>query len=157
MSFVPKNKVNGQFMFDTMDRAGVLWLKECAEKRKITPAEMYSVITGVLNNDAMSKLLNQFEVELDFKVGDALLFDKTIIHRSKKLLFGVLKSRLALVLRFIDVNSIYDKDRVELLEFPNLYFNFENNSSFHVDIYDQNSEKIANSSYFDAPELRMFN
>lgn len=53
--------------------------------------------------------LESCKVENDFEVGDALLFDKYVWHKSCPLKEGVLPSRRAYVMRFIGSKSHYSK------------------------------------------------
>ena len=53
--------------------------------------------------------LESCKVEHDFEVGDALLFDKYVWHKSCPLKEGVLPSRRAYVMRFISAHSRYSK------------------------------------------------
>lgn len=54
-------------------------------------------------------LLDNNKVEDDFEVGDALLLDKYIWHKSCPLDHGVLTSRKAYVMRFLDCRARYSK------------------------------------------------
>ena len=66
----------------------------------------------------MCEILENHQVEDDFKPGDALLFNKMVVHRSIMLGDGVLPRRAAYVMRFIDAGSHYDLQRAKNLEFP---------------------------------------
>jgi len=54
-------------------------------------------------------ILETYKVEDDFEVGDALVIDKWIWHKSCTLKEGVLPSRMAYVMRFVDCQARYSK------------------------------------------------
>ncbi|MEB3341801.1 phytanoyl-CoA dioxygenase family protein [Okeania sp.] len=54
-------------------------------------------------------VLEKNKVEDDFEVGDALLLDKFVWHRSVPLLEGKLPSRMAYTMRFVDSQARYSK------------------------------------------------
>ena len=54
-------------------------------------------------------VLEENKVEDDFEVGDALLLDKFVWHRSAPLKEGKLPSRMAYTMRFVDVQTRYSK------------------------------------------------
>lgn len=54
-------------------------------------------------------VLEENKVEYDFEVGDALLLDKFVWHRSVPLREGKLPSRMAYTMRFVDSQTRYSK------------------------------------------------
>ena len=58
-------------------------------------------------------LLNNNKVEDDFEVGDALVLDKFVWHKSCTLKEGALPSRKAYVMRFLDGQARYSKVLIE--------------------------------------------
>ena len=54
-------------------------------------------------------LLNEEAVELDFKPGDALVFNRRVWHRSCPLLEGEMRKRTAYVMRFVDYEAEYSR------------------------------------------------
>ncbi|MEM9213851.1 MAG: hypothetical protein AAGD25_05845 [Cyanobacteria bacterium P01_F01_bin.150] len=58
-------------------------------------------------------VLEENKIEDDFALGDVLLLDKTIWHRSCPLNKGLFPSRMAYVIRFIGSNSRYSQKSVE--------------------------------------------
>lgn len=60
-----------------------------------------------------SVILEKNKTEDDFEIGDALLFDKFVWHRSCPLQEGKLPSRMAYVMRFIDTQAGYSKTFLE--------------------------------------------
>lgn len=60
-----------------------------------------------------SLILERNKIEEDFEVGDALLFDKFVWHRSCALKQGKMPSRMAYVMRFIDSEARYSKAFLE--------------------------------------------
>ncbi|MGD1911173.1 MAG: hypothetical protein ACFB2X_10035 [Rivularia sp. (in: cyanobacteria)] len=62
---------------------------------------------------AESFILDNNKVEDDFEVGDALLLDKFVWHKSCLLKEGALSSRMAYVMRFVDKQARYSKTLIE--------------------------------------------
>jgi hypothetical protein len=88
-------------------------------------------------------------VEDSFEPGDALIFDKYVMHRSARLGEGPLDSRLAYALRFSSVSTRYDKHRVEALAFPRLTFNYDVGSQFNENVGSDDGDEVYQSPYFD--------
>ncbi|MGK7873132.1 MAG: hypothetical protein AB4426_07405 [Xenococcaceae cyanobacterium] len=58
-------------------------------------------------------ILDNNKVEDDFEVGDALVLDKFVWHKSCTLKDGVLPSRMAYAIRFVDCQARYSKVLIE--------------------------------------------
>ena len=56
-------------------------------------------------------ILEQHKVHDNFSVGDALLFNKNIWHRSSSLNSGAMERRLGIVMRFVNWKSRIDRER----------------------------------------------
>jgi hypothetical protein len=54
------------------------------------------------------ELLRQLSESFDYKIGDAMLFDKFVFHKTDVFRAGPMKSRRAFVLRFIDRNARFN-------------------------------------------------
>lgn len=119
MAYVPQHVVSGEFIFDQIEPAVVSTMKakENAGTRT-TVAEFFGMRTGILNSPTMVEILENHQVEEDFRPGDVLLFNKMVIHRSIMLGEGELPRRAAYVLRFVDAGSHYDLKRAQDLEYP---------------------------------------
>ena len=119
MAYVPQHVVSGEFIFDQIEPAVVSTMraKENAGTRT-TVAEFFGMRTGILNSPTMVEILENHQVEEDFRPGDVLLFNKMVIHRSIMLGDGELPRRAAYVLRFVDAGSHYDLKRAQDLEYP---------------------------------------
>lgn len=149
MSYVPKNIVSGKFMYDFVDPSVFNYLKEKIKKNEETSIEDYMLLRdGPLNDPGMKKLLDYYGVEDDFELGDALIFDKNVIHKSVKLEDGEIESRPALAIRFTDVNAQYDKQRAENLEIPRKYWNYAGPTSLHLGIGKEDGDLMKDSSLF---------
>ena len=96
-----------------------------------------------------------FNVEDDFKLGDILLFNKNVIHRSIKLEEGKLESRGAFVMRFISQSSSYDLKRALSLDFPRKLFDYSGCTTFHLDVCQNDGDIISTSKYFSESNSRL--
>ena len=118
MAYVPENVVSGEFAY-RLDPlvASTMEAKERAGTR--TSANEYAALrVGILNSPSMAEILESHQVEDDFEPGDALLFNKYVIHRSIMLGEGPLARRAAYVMRFVDAASRYDLKQARSVEFP---------------------------------------
>ena len=103
---------------------------------------------GPLNDPAMKKMLDYYTVEDSFELGDALIFDKNVIHRSVKLSDGKLDSRPALAIRFTDAEARYDKKRAMDLEVPRKFWNYTGPTSIHLTVASENGTLMKDSPLF---------
>ncbi|MDJ0660062.1 MAG: hypothetical protein QNJ42_11315 [Crocosphaera sp.] len=149
MAYIPENIISGKFMYEDIDPSIVRYIKERYQNNDNPQLEDYLQLRdGILNNPYMKVLLDHFAVEDDFAIGDILLFNKNVIHRSIKLEEGALQRRRAFAMRFIENHSTYDQERALNLEFPRQLFNYPGCSTFHLDVCGQDGEIIAKSRYF---------
>ena len=82
MAYVPENIMSGYFAYrlepvivstmEAKERAGV----------KTNVLEYFKLRNGILNSPTMLEVLEAHQVEDDFQPGDALLFNKNVVHRS---------------------------------------------------------------------------
>ncbi|PRC94214.1 hypothetical protein [Solimicrobium silvestre] len=156
MAYTPKNIISGEFMYNNVDPA----VFDCLEKRansgqKVEMAEFMELRDGPLNAVAMKTLLDYFCVEDDFELGDALIFDKYVIHRSVMLEVGPLELRAAFVMRFVCETSQYDYKRAHSLEIPRKYFGYAGPTKFHLEVCESDGDLIKNSPLFPDREKRL--
>lgn len=156
MSYVPEHIISGKFMYEYIDPAidqSLLILAE--ESEELTIQEFSELRHGILNSPAMITLLECHRRCDDFDLGDALFFNKNVIHASEPLRDGELESRCAFVMRFISLDSRYDKKRAFGLEFPRSYFGHVPQSNFHIEVCKNDGDLICKSDYFTAPKKRV--
>lgn len=156
MAYVPENIISGDFMYERVDPSIAKYIFDRDADNDNPQLEDYlSLRDGVLNDKSMKKLLDYFCVEDDFKLGDVLLFNKNVIHRSIKLEEGELDRRGAFVMRFIEDSSSYDIDRALSLEFPRKLFDYSGCSTFHLDVCNNKGDSISKSKYFTHKDARL--
>lgn len=149
MAYVPKNIISGKHMYNEVDPAIFTWLdQQIKNNQQPSLAEFISLRDDPLNNVALKTLLDHFAVEDDFEVGDALIFDKNVIHTSVMLGEGELDSRSAFVMRFIDSTSKYDYARAHSLEIPRVYFDYSGPTKLHLEVCKEDGELIIDSDLF---------
>ncbi|OKP06224.1 phytanoyl-CoA dioxygenase family protein [Xenorhabdus thuongxuanensis] len=111
MKYIPKNKLNGQFIYQFANYFfdSMRLLDPSEEYNKIATSDKFminSVTTFIDDN------VNESDIEdFDFDIGDAFLFDKNVIHKTSEFLTGDLKSRMAIIIRFVSKDSLFDKER----------------------------------------------
>lgn len=152
MAYVPENKLSGRFMYEYVDPLSANYIQT---KQNPFLEEYLQFRDEPLNNKSMDTLLSYFASEDDFAIGDAILFNKFVIHRSVKLEAGELDTRGAFVMRFIDPGSTYDKNRAVDVESPREVFGYEGCSTFHLDVCNRQGEVIAESPYFNHKSERL--
>jgi len=149
MSYVPKNNISGEFMYNFVDPSSFRFLQESIDAGDpITLDEFIELRDGPLNQPAMKRLLDYYAVTDDFELGDALLFDKYVIHKSVMLEDGPIDSRAALAIRFIDSSSKYDKKRADDLEIPRKLFDYKGPTRFHLDVAEFDGQLISEGPFY---------
>lgn len=156
MAYVPKNILSGKSLYREIDPAVFRYLDEQIKNdSKPTLEEFILLRDGPLNDPAIKKLLDYFAVEDDFEVGDALIFDKNVIHRSIMLGDGDIDVRTAFVMRFVSSTSTYDSLRAHNLEIPRAYFNYAGPTKFHLNLCEKDGDLIIDSHLFNNKGYRL--
>ena len=149
MAYVPTNKVSGDFMYKCVDPSTFNLIQEKIDRNEdLYIEEFMQLRDGPLNDPAMKKMLDYYTVEDSFELGDALIFDKNVIHRSVKLSDGKLDSRPALAIRFTDAEARYDKKRAMDLEVPRKFWNYTGPTSIHLTVASENGTLMKDSPLF---------
>jgi len=149
MAYVPKDVLSGAFIYQHINMLPDYIKAKIESGEPYGFAEFDALKNDVLNSPAMSELLEFYAVEDDFEVGDALLFDKYVLHKSIKLGEGPIASRLAYALRFCSVEARYDQKRVAALQTPRRLFNYDVGSDFNEIVCSRDGERVFDSPYFD--------
>ena len=156
MAYVPSEKLSGNFLYDTVDPAMTMCLRDMAEAGvELTASDFLDLRDAPLNNPKMSKFLEFYKEAASYKVGDVMLFDKNVIHRSCQLGEGPMDSRTAFVMRFIDVQTRYDFKRVEDQEFFKDYLGIVGSTNFNREICREDGALVIDSPYFLNRNARM--
>ncbi|WP_258185294.1 phytanoyl-CoA dioxygenase family protein [Vibrio sp. 10N.286.48.B8] len=149
MAYVPKSKVSGEFLYNDIDPVVFeMTQRKIETNSELSLEEFVHLRDGPLNDAAMKKILDFFAVQDDYELGDALIFDKHVIHRSVFLKDGPIDARAAFVMRFVCSESKYDKKRALNLEIPREHFKYEGPTRFHLDVCKEDGELIKRSSLF---------
>jgi len=153
MAYVPTNIISGAFMYEDIDPASFALVEDyISSNKEITIEEFIELRDGPLNHAAMKRLLDYYAVADDFEVGDALLFDKYVIHKSVLLEEGPIEARAALAMRFIASDSRYDKKRAENLEIPRKFFSYSGPTRFHLEVGEEDGQLLVEGPlYRDQP------
>lgn len=156
MRYIPRDIISGEFMYDFIDPAVFRCMDEHIKSGGIAFEDYVSLRDDPLNSDGIGRLLEYFAVEDDFELGDAILFDKYVLHRSTPLGDGPIEVRDAFSLRFIAESSRYDKGRAEMIEIPRNYYGYEGPTKFHLEVCDEDEQLIVESKYFDSDREKRF-
>ncbi|WP_244230815.1 phytanoyl-CoA dioxygenase family protein [Vibrio ouci] len=149
MAYVPKSKVSGEFLYNDIDPVVFeMTQKKIENNSELSLEEFVHLRDGPLNDAAMKKILDFFAVQDDYELGDALIFDKHVIHRSVFLKDGPIDARAAFVMRFVCSESKYDKKRALNLEIPREHFKYKGPTRFHLDVCQEDGELIKSSILF---------
>lgn len=133
MKYVKRSDISGEFMYRSVDpKVFEILEKREAEGGELSVEEYKMLRDGPLNDPGMSQILGSYEVEPELALGDAILFDKNIIHSSVPLQSHDTDSRQALAIRFISPNSRFDHRRANRLEIPRRMLDFRGPTSFHL-------------------------
>ncbi|QLC72650.1 hypothetical protein LPB260_17960 [Pseudomonas sp. LPB0260] len=156
MRYVPRDVISGEFMYDFIDPAVFRCLDERIKSGGIAFEDYVALRDEPLNSSGIGRLLEYFAVEDDYELGDALLFDKYVIHRSVPLGEGELQTRDAFSLRFIADDSRYDLARAKSIEIPRDHYGYAGPTKFHLEICKEDGSLIVDSPYFDADRERRY-
>ena len=119
IDFVPENVFSGRHIYEYADRALVdAFRKKSKAGVSTTSFEFWDARFGLLDGEPTKSVLNAHGVAYDFKPGDAVFFNKMIIHRSLPLGDGPLRRRRAYNMRFMDLRTRYDMDGMLDRKFP---------------------------------------
>jgi len=155
MAYVPKNVVNGKYLYSHIDPAVFRMLQNKIDKKEDPKLEEFvQWRDGPLNDTAQKDILDHFGVEDKFELGDALIFDKYVIHKSVMLGEGPIDSRAAFVMRFFCDQSTYDAERAKDLEIPRNYFEYAGPTKFHIEVAKNQGDLLINSPIFSGQEYR---
>ncbi len=162
MAYVPENIMSGDFAY-RIDPAIVSTMEAKARAGVRTNVfDYFNLRNGILNSPTMLQILENHQVEDDFEPGDALLFNKYVVHRSIMLGDGPLPKRAAYVMRFIDAQSHYDLQRAKMLQYPEEKYDkgplaYKPITRQHIEIAEagaQDGDLLAECSYFDNRDRR---
>ena len=156
MRYVPRDIISGEFMYDFIDPAVFRCMAERIANGGIEFDEYVALRDEPLNSPGIGRLLEYFSVEDDYELGDVLLFDKYVIHRSVPLGEGPLDIRDAFSLRFIADDSLYDLERARSIEIPRDHYGYAGPTKFHLEVCSVDGSKIVDSPYFDSDRERRY-
>lgn len=149
MAYVSKKVLSGEFVYQHITMLPELMIAESAAGRSLAYDDFSRLKNSLLNSTEMHRLLDHFAVEDSFEPGDALLFDKYVLHRSVRLEDGPLASRLAYALRFSSLDARYDRARVDALAYPRVTFNYDVGSPFNDQVGEKDGDEVYLSPHFD--------
>jgi hypothetical protein len=150
MRYVPTDIISGRFMYEHVDPAVFRCMEERIASGGIEFKEYVKLRDEPLNSSGMNRLLEHFAVEDDFDVGDILLMDKYVIHKSVMLGDGPMESRDAFSFRFIEEDSLYDHRRAHMIEIPRNYYQYPGPTKFHLNVCQRDGERIVDSPFFES-------
>jgi len=156
LACVSKTVLSGEFIYEKIEPALVSTLENKEKQGIKTSLDDYSFLRqGVLNSPAMKEILESHKIEEDYELGDVLLFDKNVIHRSVMLREGKLEKRAAMAIRFMDIDSCFNKKQALNIDYPakkygaNLFSQIQNQMNL------DDGERFLNSTYFDNLDKRI--
>lgn len=149
MKYLSKEVLSGEFVYQHINMLPAYMKAEIAAGKDVTFDDFGELKNSLLNSPSMTALLDHYATEDAFEPGDALLFDKYVLHRSVPLGDGPLASRLAYALRFSSIDAVYDKPRVEALAFPRHAFNYDAASAYNDVVGENDGDSVYKSPYFD--------
>ncbi len=148
MSYVSKEKLSGRFMYDYTSILSSYVQDLQAKDAAPSKEEMERLEYFMVSSPEVDTILRtQAEMD-DFELGDVLLWDKEVIHRTCLLTEGPINTRRAFVMRFIAADSTYDLDRVQKLKPFIDILNYDSYSTFALNVCQQEGELIIDSPLF---------
>ena len=152
---IPRTLISGRFAYD-MERVAVAAFETRDRWGKaITFEQFASARSAVLNNPTLADMFAALEVEDAYDLGDALIFDKHVIHRAVGLEAGPYDRRAAFAMRFVAADSRYDLPFAETLSYAKRRFGRPLAPTAHFDVSDTNGTLVVESERFDARDSRL--
>lgn len=149
MKYISKQLLSGEFIYQHINLLPTYMQTKIESGQSFTFDDFSNLKNSLVNSPQMAGLLDHFAVEDSFEPGDALIFDKYVLHRSVKLEEGPLPSRLAYALRFCSIDARYDDARVKALSYPRDVFKYDVGSNFNDMVAATDGEQVYASPYFD--------
>lgn len=148
MKYIGKDTLSGEFIYQYINLlpSRLDFLKK--EGKEINYEYFSHVKNDIINSKEISDLLDFHAEEDYFEPTDVILFDKYVLHRSVKLEDGEINARSAFALRFAEVDSRYDLNRANMLEYPKKEFNYHGSSDFNIEVCSVDNEKLIGSAMF---------
>lgn len=150
MAYVPKDQLSGTFVYQHVNCLPK-HVSRLVEGRPLEEGlkNFLEVKHSLLNAPTMDPILRSVAAEDAFELGDALIFDKHVIHRSIPLRPGPIEVRHAFVMRFCGIDARYNKHAVDMLEYPRRQFAFAGSSDFNLKVCTQDNQLVRESSLFE--------
>ena len=162
MAYVPQNLLSGSYVYQF--EPAIVSTMKAKERAGISTSitEYFKMRGAVLNGPPTVEILENHQVEDDFQPGDALLFNKNVVHRSVRLGEGTLPRRAAYVMRFVDAGSHYDLQRAKTADFAEEQYGkgqsgYKSFTRQHIEIAEagaQDGDLLAECAYFDNRDRR---
>ncbi|WP_341755527.1 hypothetical protein [Candidatus Tisiphia endosymbiont of Ptychoptera albimana] len=156
MAYVSQSIICGKVIYEKIEPAIVSTLEKKEEKGVKTSLEDYYALRhGFLNSSAILDILETHKIEEDYEVGDVVLFNKNVIHRSSRLKDGPLAKRAAFILRFMGVDSRFNKQQALNIDYPARKYGATLFAQTHKQMNLEDGQLFIESSYFDNIDKRM--
>ena len=151
--YVPKNVFSGLFLFQYREMLAA-YLRDCEKKKKTVDEDWVAHLKSYIpKSKELGEILNDQGESDDFDVGDVLIIDKTVFHRSLPLNEGPMKTRQAYAMRFIDCDTKYDQRRAQNSSYFRNKLNY-NPSGFAHMVCENDGDSILQSPLFDSTRDR---
>ncbi|MGB3403666.1 MAG: phytanoyl-CoA dioxygenase family protein [Microcoleaceae cyanobacterium] len=148
MSYVSKEKLSGKFLYDYASILSSYVQDLQAKDAAPSKEEMERLEYFMVSSPEVDTILRtQAEMD-DFELGDVLLWDKEVIHRTCLLTEGPINTRRAFIMRFIAADSTYDLERVQKLKPYIDILNYDSYSTFALNVCKEEGELIIDSPLF---------
>jgi hypothetical protein len=148
MKYISKSTLSGRFIYDYINLLPNFLDSLKEDKTKFSYEYFNKIKNDIINAKEISELLDFNSQEDFFDIGDMILFDKDVLHRSVRLEEGPIDTRLAFALRFISTQSHYDLNRVKKLKYAKDNFDYQGSSDFNEIVCKNDNEKIIDSWMF---------
>lgn len=156
LSCVAKDIFSGMCMFQYNEILSSHAQRLKSEGNPIPYEEFLKLELLPIGTPEMIDLLDEQAETFDYEVGDALLFEKSVIHRSCPLTEGPISTRGAFTFRFVDAYSTYDLQRAKNLIALQEGLNYSQQTVYSLNIGKTDGEPLIDSPLFaDTRERRV--
>lgn len=148
VSCVGKDLFSGMCMFQYNELLSSFAQRQKANGEPIPYEQFVKLELLPVGTPEMIAMLDAHAETFDYDVGDALLFDKYVLHRSRPLTEGPIDTRGAFTFRFVDAHSTYDRQRARNLIPFQEGLNYSDQTVYSLNVGETHGEPLIDSPMF---------
>lgn len=154
VSCVSRELFSGRCMFQYQQLLSLHAARRTEDSAPISPEEFARLEYRLIDSPEVNSMLDEHSETERFEVGDVLIFDKYVLHRSCPLTAGPIETRGAFSMRFMDADSRYDLRRARSLQPFQEELHYDHQTAYSLNICSEHGELLVNSPLFEGTRER---